>query len=135
MPFRQVPLWGGRSGSSRGLGPPSDTVSTVSGALSLDPGQYVLVGKLNLSNQAGPPPGEISVMCELHRDAEVLDFAGAFVSTGREVPLTLASTTVVQDGPSSISIVCATDTSGSEATAFAVQQIATQVMSAQLVTP
>jgi hypothetical protein len=38
----------------------------------------------------------------------------------------------VAPGPA---IVCATDTSGSEATAFAVQLIATQVMSAQLVTP
>src|SRR5262249_29833927 len=46
----------------------TDTASTVSGALSLGPGQCILIGKLYLSPQAGSPPGEISVMCELHKD-------------------------------------------------------------------
>ena len=61
----------------------------------------------------------------------MLDFTGASLSPGQDVPLTLASTTIVQDAPSNISIVCSTD--GDQATAFAVQLIATQVISAQIV--
>jgi Collagen triple helix repeat (20 copies) len=110
----------------------TSSASTVSGALSLDPGQYVLIGKLYLTGPALSIT-DVNVMCEMHKDAEVLDFTGASLSPGQDVPLTLASTTIVQDAPSNISIVCSTD--GDQATAFAVQLIATQVISAQIVAP
>jgi hypothetical protein len=110
----------------------TDTAATVSGPLSLDPGQYVLIGKLYLT---GPAGAGVNVMCEMHKDAEVLDFTGASVGAGQDVPLTLASTTVVQGAPSNMSIVCSTGAPGDQATASAVQLIAEQVLSVQLVTP
>ena len=110
----------------------TSSASTVSGALSLDPGQYVLIGKLYLTGPALSIT-DVNVMCEMHKDATVLDFTGASLAAGQDVPLTLASTAIVQDAPSNISIVCSTD--GDPATAFAVQLIATQVISAQLVAP
>src|SRR5262249_49172342 len=109
----------------------TSSASTVSGALSLDPGQYVLIGKLYLTGPAVTLG--VNVMCEMHKGSEVLDFAGASLAADQDVPLTLASTTIVQDAPSNITIVCSTD--GDPATAFGVQLIATQVISAQLVGP
>src|SRR5262245_37917394 len=109
----------------------TDTAAAVSGALSLDPGSYVLLGKLYLSVSAANITA-VNVMCELHKDTEMLDVTGASVGAGEDVPLTLASTTIVQDAASAISIVCSTDASGDQATAFSVQLIATQVSGVQL---
>jgi len=109
----------------------TDTAAAVSGALSLEPGSYVLLGKLYLSVSAANITAA-NVMCELHKDTEVLDVSRASVGAGEDVPLTLASTTIVQDAASAISIVCSTDASGDQATAFSVQLIATQVSGVQL---
>src|SRR5262249_29115131 len=124
----------GPSGSSIALrsfqqqAPVTDSAAAVSGPLSLDPGSYVLLGMLYLS--ASPANiTAVNVMCELHKDTEVLDVTGASVGAGEDVPLTLASTTIVQDAASAISIVCSTDASGDQATALWVQLIATQVNS------
>jgi len=127
----------GPSGSSIALrsfqqqAPVTDSAAAVSGPLSLDPGSYVMLGKLYLSASAANITA-VNVMCELHKGTEVLDGTGASVGAGEDVPLTLASTTVVQDAASAISIVCSTDASGDQATAFSVQLIATQVSGVQL---
>jgi hypothetical protein len=103
----------------------TDTPTAVSNALSIDPGQYVVIGKLYAT---GPAIGQgaVHVTCELHQDNLVLDFAGASVGETQDVPVMLAGSAAVQDQPSALSIVCSTGAGGS-ATAFAVQLIATRV--------
>src|SRR5262249_18594435 len=103
--------------------------STVSGPLTLNPGSYVLIGKLYLSPQAGA--GSFNVVCVLRQQFGpnniTLDRVAIDLSSGDLRPLTLASTTNVSGSPNDLSIVCATGNEDAAATASWVQLIAIQV--------
>src|SRR4029077_19349991 len=74
----------------------TDTPGAVSSPLSLDPGLYVVIGKLYVTGPNISLTG-VDVMCELHQDNVVLDFTGASVGAAQDVPVMLAGTVAVQD--------------------------------------
>jgi hypothetical protein len=96
----------------------------VSSRFSLGPGDYVVIGKLYLTLQGGPT---IGVGCELRQGSVVLDFAGAVLVAGRQLPMTLVSTAIVGSSPADFVIACQTDTEDTVATAIAVQLVGISV--------
>ncbi len=96
------------------------TLAVVSNKFELGPGRYVLIGKLYLAHQTGPAFG---VSCELRQADATLDFAGTVLTGGRELPITLVSTTAVESPSAEFTIVCVADAPGAVATAIAVQMV------------
>jgi len=103
-----------------------DDFAVVSDKFSLGPGHYVLIGKLYLSHQNGRDE-RFGVSCELRQVDTTLDFTGAALPDISELPITLVSTTVVQNPSDEFTIVCRTDAPGSVATAIAVQLVGISV--------
>jgi collagen triple helix repeat protein len=101
-----------------------ETFAVVSDTLSLGPGRYVLLGKLYLAHQSGQTFG---VSCELRQLDATLDFAGTVLLGGRELPITLVSTTVVGNPSDDFTIECRTDAPEAVATAIAVQLVGISV--------
>lgn len=104
--------------------PVDNAFAVVSAPFSLGPGRYVLIGKLYLSYQTG---SVFAVSCELRQGGATLDFAGTVLEAGRELPITLVSTTVVGGPAEDFTIACKTIGPEAMATAIAVQLVGISV--------
>jgi hypothetical protein len=101
-----------------------NTPGVVSEEFSLGPGSYVVIGKLYLAFQSGMA---FSTACELRQGDETLDVAGVVLVAGRQIPLTLVSTTTVENPSDDFTIVCRTDSAAAVANALAIQLVGISV--------
>ena len=68
-----------------------------------------------------------STFCELRQEDVRLDSAEVVLVAGREIPLTLISTTTVENSSDDFTIVCRTDSAAAVASAHAIQLVGISV--------